>query len=145
AVAERARLGALAETERGPPRPIPLSQAEPKNREVPVEVSTQHLIDDHNLHVDQIVIATGDQRGRRGAGPTAHGWRIGHIITVEALDEWWGCPAASDACSVARTKSSRSGEQRLGRGLRMPYASRGRAAALNRACARASGPTFSSA
>lgn len=142
AVAERARLGALAETEREHLRPLALYQAEPKNREVTVEVLRQHLIDDLKIPEDQIVIATGDQRGLDSIDLTAPSCRIEHIITVEALKEGWDCPSAYVFCSIAGIKSSTSVEQLLGRVLRMPYASRRRAADLNRAYAHVSEPTF---
>lgn len=142
AVSERARLAALAETEREPLRPITLYQAEPKDREVTVEVLRRHLIDDLSVPDDRIVIATGDQRGLDGVDLTAPGCKIEHIITVEALKEGWDCPYAYVFCSVASIKSSTSVEQLLGRVLRMPYASRRRSADLNRAYAHVSEPTF---
>lgn len=141
-VAERARLGALAESEHEPLRPIALYQAEPKDREVTVDVLRRHLIEDLKVPEDQIVIATGDQRGLDGIDLTAPGCRIEHIITVEALKEGWDCPYAYVFCSVAGIKSSTSVEQLLGRVLRMPYARRRRAADLNRAYAHVSEPTF---
>lgn len=142
AVAERARLGTSAENEREPLRPIALYQAEPKDREVTVEVLRRHLIDDLKVPEDHIVIATGDQRGLDGVDLTAPGCRVEHIITVEALKEGWDCPYAYVFCSVAGITSATSVEQLLGRVLRMPYASRRQGADLNRAYAHVSEPTF---
>ncbi len=142
AVAERARLATLAEGEREPLRPLTLYQAEPKDRQVTVEVLRRHLIDDLQIPEDHIVVATGDQRGLDGVDLTAPGCKIEHIITVEALKEGWDCPSAYVFCSVASIKSSTAVEQLLGRVLRMPYASRRRSVDLNRAYAHVSEPTF---
>jgi len=140
AVAERARLATLAESEREHLRPIALYQAEPKDREVTVEVLRRHLIDDLKIPEDHIVVATGDQRGLDGVDLAAPGCKIEHIITVEALKEGWDCPFAYVFCSVASIRSSTAVEQLLGRVLRMPYASRRHAPGLNRAYAHVSKP-----
>lgn len=142
AVAERARLARIAGKDRDYLRPIALYQAEPKNREVTVEVLRQHLIDELNVPEDAIVVATGDQRGLDGIDLAAPGCKIEHIITVEALKEGWDCPFAYVFCSVSGIKSSTAVEQLLGRVLRMPYARRREAADLNRAYAHVSEPTF---
>lgn len=142
AVAERARLADLATKEKEPLRPITLYQAEPKDREVTVEVLRRHLIDDLSIPEERIAVATGDQRGLDGVDLSAPGCPIEHIITVEALKEGWDCPFAYVFCSVASIKSSVSVEQLLGRVLRMPYATRRRAPELNRAYAHVSEPTF---
>jgi len=142
AVAERAALAEMAAKEREYLRPITLYQAEPKNREVTVEVLKRHLIDDLGIDEKKVVVATGDERGLDGIDLSARDCPIEHIITVEALKEGWDCPFAYVFCSVASIKSSTAVEQLLGRVLRMPYASRRKDARLNRAYAHVSEPSF---
>jgi type III restriction enzyme len=67
---------------------------------------------------------------------------VEYIITVEALKEGWDCPFAYVFCSVANVKSARAVEQLLGRVLRMPYAKKRSAPALNRAYAALVSQTF---
>ena len=145
AVAERAALATTAQGERDYLRPIALYQAEPKDREVTVEVLKAYLIGDLGVPEDAVVVATGDQRGLDGINLSARDCPIEHIITVQALKEGWDCPFAYVFCSVASIKSATAVEQLLGRVLRMPYASRRKVAALNRAYAHVSEPSFHAA
>ena len=142
AVAERSRLARLAEGEPEHLRPIALYQAEPRDREVTVEVLHRHLVDDLGVLDERIAIATGDQRGLDGIDLASSTCPIEHIITVEALKEGWDCPFAYVFCSVASIRSSTAVEQLLGRVLRMPYASYRGSPDLNRAYAHVSEPTF---
>jgi len=142
AVEKRAALARLAEADRDYIRPVTLYQAEPRDREVTVEVLKQHLIDDLNVPEDRIVVATGDQRGLDGINLRDPACKIEHVITVQALKEGWDCPFAYVFCSVAGIRSATAVEQLLGRVLRMPYASRRKAADLNKAYAHVSEPTF---
>ena len=67
------------------------------------------------------------------------------MITVEALKEGWDCSFAYVFCSVSRIQSARNVEQLFGRVLRMPYAERRQSAALNKAYAYVSEPSFGNA
>jgi type III restriction enzyme len=145
AVAERAALARTAEGERDYVRPIALYQAEPKDREVTVEVLKGYLIGDLGVPECAVVVATGDQRGLDGIDLSARDCPIEHIITVQALKEGWDCPFAYVFCSVASIKSATAVEQLLGRVLRMPCASRRKVPALNRAYAHVSEPSFNAA
>src|SRR3546814_8403681 len=64
---------------------------------------------------------------------------------MEALKEGWDCSFAYVFCSVSRIQSAADVEQLLGRVLRMPYAERRKADALNRAYAFLSEPSFGAA
>ena len=142
AVAERSDLAKVALEDADYVRPIVLYQAEPKDREVTVDVLRKHLIDDLGIAESKIAVATGERRELDGVNLAARDCPIEHIITVEALKEGWDCPFAYVFCSVASIKSSTAVEQLLGRVLRMPYATRRKAPALNKAYAHVSEPTF---
>lgn len=142
AVEKRAALAKLAEADRDYIRPVTLYQAEPKDREVTVEVLKRHLIEDCNVPEDRIVVATGDQRGLDGIDLRDPACKIEHVITVQALKEGWDCPFAYVFCSVAGIRSATAVEQLLGRVLRMPYATRRKETELNKAYAHVSEPTF---
>lgn len=142
AVMERARLAKLARKDRQYIRPLALYQAEPKNREVTVEVLRNHLINDLRIPEAAIVVATGSERGLDGVDLRSKDCPIEHIITVEALKEGWDAPFAYVFCSVASIRSATAVEQLLGRVLRMPYAERRTDAELNKAFAHVSEPSF---
>jgi len=142
AVSERERLAKIALEDADYVRPIVLYQAEPKDRDVTVEVLRKHLVDDLGIAENKIAVATGERRELDGVNLAARDCPIEHIITVEALKEGWDCPFAYVFCSVASIKSSTAVEQLLGRVLRMPYAARRKAPALNKAYAHVSEPTF---
>ena len=145
AVAKRAALAAVAQEEPGGIRPIVLFQAQKKNQEVPVEALKRHLIDVEQVSEDRIAVATGDQRELDGIDLFDPHCPIEHVITVEALKEGWDCSFAYVFCSVARLHSAQHVEQLFGRVLRMPFARRRQAAALNRAYAYASEPSVGEA
>jgi type III restriction enzyme len=142
AVVERNDLAKIALEDANYVRPIVLYQAEPKDREVTIDVLRRHLIDDLGVAENKIAVATGERRELDGVNLAARDCPIEHIITVEALKEGWDCPFAYVFCSVASIKSSTAVEQLLGRVLRMPYATRRKANALNKAYAHVSEPTF---
>lgn len=144
-VEERDRLAKLALSDKDYVRPIALYQAEPKDRDVHVDILRKHLIEDLGIPEAAIAVATGERRELDGLDLSARDCPIEHIITVEALKEGWDCPFAYVFCSVASIRSATAVEQLLGRVLRMPYASRRRDPALNKAYAHVSEPTFSAA
>lgn len=126
-------------------RPITLLQAEPKNKEVTVEVLKAHLIDELNIDEKKIAVATGNQRELDGIDLFDPQCPIEHIITIEALKEGWDCSFAYVFCSVKQVSSSKDAEQLLGRVLRMPFAKRRVIEDLNRAYAHLATSKFSRA
>ena len=145
AVATRASLAEAAVGDPGRVRPIVLFQAQPKNREVTVAALKKHLMEVERIPEEKIAIATGDQRELDGIDLFDPDCPIEHVITVEALKEGWDCSFAYAFCSVSRIQSALDVEQLLGRVLRMPYARRRKADALNRAYAFLSEPSFGEA
>ncbi|MBO6903977.1 MAG: DEAD/DEAH box helicase family protein [Parvibaculum sp.] len=145
AVAARASLAETADDDPDYIRPIVLFQAQPKNQEVTVEVLKKHLIEVEQIPEEKIAVATGDQRELDGIDLFDPKCPIEYVITVEALKEGWDCSFAYACCSVSRIQSATDVEQLLGRVLRMPYAKRRKAEALNRAYAFLSEPSFGEA
>lgn len=146
AILKRAELQELAEKARdGYIRPIVLFQAQKKNEEVTVEVLKKYLIETENTDAARIAVATGAQRGLDGIDLFDPKCPIEYIITIEALKEGWDCSFAYVFCSVANIRSSTDAEQLLGRVLRMPYATRRKAAALNKSYARLVSKRFAEA
>ncbi len=137
AIKKRAELQQEAEKDReGYIRPIVLFQAQKKNEEVTVQVLREHLIRNENIDPAKIAVATGAQRELDGINLLDLACPIEYVITIEALKEGWDCSFAYVFCSVANIRSSTDAEQLLGRVLRMPYATRRRADALNKSYAR---------
>jgi type III restriction enzyme len=122
-----------------------LFQAQPKNQEVTVEALKKHLMEVEQIPEEKIAVATGDQRELDGINLFDPKCPIEYVITVEALKEGWDCSFAYAFCSVSRIQSAVDVEQLLGRVLRMPYAKRRKADALNRAYAFLSEPSFGEA
>ena len=137
AILKRAELQEWADKDReGYIRPIVLFQAQKKNEEVTVEVLKQHLIDNEGIDPARIAVATGAQRELDSIDLFKPDCPIEYVITIEALKEGWDCSFAYVFCSVANIRSSTDAEQLLGRVLRMPYARRRKAVALNRSYAK---------
>ena len=145
AVARRAELAEVARNDVGYLRPIVLFQAQSKNREVNVEALKNHLLDIESVPENSIAVATGDQRELDGIDLFDPECPIEYVITVEALKEGWDCSFAYVFCSVSRIQSAQNVEQLFGRVLRMPYAKRRQSAALNKAYAYVSEPSFGDA
>ena len=145
AIAARASLAEEADKDPDYIRPIVLFQAQPRNQEVTVEALKKHLMEVEQIPEDKIAVATGDQRELDGINLFDPKCPIEYVITVEALKEGWDCSFAYAFCSVSRIQSAVDVEQLLGRVLRMPYAKRRKADALNRAYAFLSEPSFGEA
>ena len=145
AISSRAALAEAAKGEADYIRPIVLFQAQPSNQEVTTELLKKHLMDVEQIPEDRIAIATGGQRELDGIDQFDPKCRIEYVITIEALKEGWDCSFAYVFCSVSRIQSATDVEQLLGRVLRMPYAQRRKADALNRAFAHVSEPSFGAA
>ena len=141
AVLTRARLEEAAASESDYVRPIALFQAEDKGGEVTYEMLRAYLTDAHNVPPTQIAVHTGKQRDLDGIDLFDRACPIRFIITVEALKEGWDCSFAYVFCTAQNIRSNTKMEQVLGRVLRMPYARRRSAEALNRAYAHVCGPS----
>ncbi|CCP17209.1 MULTISPECIES: DEAD/DEAH box helicase [Stenotrophomonas] len=136
AVARRNELGKTALNEQPDYiRPILLIQAENAKGTATVEEVNRHLIDIEKVPENAIAIATGDQREIDGVDLFAKDCPIEVIITKQALKEGWDCSFAYVFCSVAQVKSDKDIQQLLGRVLRMPYATRRKQEAMNKAYA----------
>lgn len=145
AIAARASLAEDGDKDPDYIRPIVLFQAQPKNQEVTVEALKKHLMEVEQIPEHKIAVATGNQRDLDGINLFDPKCPIEYVITVEALKEGWDCSFAYAFCSVSRIQSAVDVEQLLGRVLRMPYAKRRKADALNRAYAFLSEPSFGEA
>ena len=126
-------------------RPRVLFQAHDKNGAAPPEVLRKHLIEQQHIASDEIVIATGDERGLDSIDLFDRACPVRFVITVEALKEGWDCSFAYVLCSLQNVRSGKDVEQLLGRVLRMPYARRRASPALNRAYAHVVARSFSEA
>ncbi|MBX9403711.1 DEAD/DEAH box helicase family protein [Lysobacter sp. BMK333-48F3] len=135
AVARRNELGKTALNEPDYIRPILLIQAENAKGTATVEEVKRHLIDNEKVPETAIAIATGNQREIDGVDLFAKDCPIEIIITKQALKEGWDCSFAYVFCSVAQVKSDKDIQQLLGRVLRMPYATRRKQEAMNKAYA----------
>lgn len=148
AIARRDALHALADQERHAGadylRPMVLIQAEPRRTGVEtldVDCVRSELLTNHGIPPEQIVVATGEERGleqieadyRLGIADPA--CPVRYVITQKALAEGWDCPFAYILVSMASISSATAVEQLLGRVLRQPGASHRRAAALNQSYA----------
>lgn len=145
AIVSRKALEDAAKGETDYIRPIVLFQAQPRNQEVTVEALKKHLVEVEQIPEERIAVATGDQRDLDGIDLFDPKCPIEYVITVEALKEGWDCSFAYVFCSVQRIQSATDAEQLLGRVLRMPYAKRRAADALNRAYAHVSEASFGAA
>lgn len=145
AIRDRAALEQAAKGEADYIRPIVLFQAQPRNQEVTVEVLKKHLIEAEQIAPERIAVATGDQRDLDGINLFDDSCPIDFVITVEALKEGWDCSFAYVFCTVSRIQNATDVEQLLGRVLRMPYATKRKDDALNRAYAHVAEPTFTAA
>jgi type III restriction enzyme len=145
AVLRRRQLEAECAHEAQHIRPIVLFQAQDKTGAVTPELLRQHLLDEKHATEAEIVIATGEQRGLDGLDLFDPASQVRHGITVEALKEGWDCSFAYVLCSLQNVRSGKDVEQLLGRVLRMPYATRRKSPALNRAYAHVVARSFSEA
>ena len=148
AIGHRDALHKLADEERRAGatylRPIMLIQAEPRRTGVETldfERVRDELITNHRIPADEIVVATGEEKGLEKveanyplgiADPTCP---VKFVITQKALAEGWDCPFAYLLVSMASLHSATAVEQLLGRVLRQPDARHREAPALNRSYA----------
>lgn len=146
AILKRAELEAVAATDtENYIRPIVLFQAQNKDQEVHVDYLRDYLIDQQGIAADKIAVVTGKQRELDGIELKDPACPIDYVITVQALKEGWDCSFAYVFCSVANIAAAGDAEQLLGRVLRMPFAKRRQAGALNKSYACLSSPKFQDA
>ncbi|MDR2875317.1 MAG: DEAD/DEAH box helicase family protein [Methylobacillus sp.] len=125
-------------------RPVMLIQAEPRRQGIEtldVERVQRELIENHRIPTDEVVIATGDERGLEeidsvyAKGIADEKCPVKFVITQRALAEGWDCPFAYVLVSMASLSSATAVEQLLGRILRQPDARQRTAKALNQSYA----------
>lgn len=152
AIAQRAELEKKALIERKKTgdyiRPMMLIQAQPRRQgheTLSVETIEKSLIEDHHIPENQIVRATGEDRGLEGINLNDEKCEIRFVITVQALREGWDCPFAYVLCSLAEQRSAGAVEQILGRILRLPYCKPRDQKELNLAYAFVASPNFAEA
>lgn len=123
-------------------RPIILIQAEAKRTDISIDVYKvkQALLEHHNATENEIVIATGDEKGldalsKYPLGIMDKNCPVKFVITQQALAEGWDCPFAYVLVSMANVHSSTAVEQLLGRILRQPNATRRQTPELNQSYA----------
>lgn len=148
AIARRSELQALADQDRRKGfsylRPVVLIQAEPRRAGVEtldVDKVRQELIANHNIPPEEIVVATGEEKGleeidaQYAKGIADEACPVKFVITQKALAEGWDCPSAYILVSMATLHSSTAVEQLLGRVLRQPEARHREHPALNQSYA----------
>ena len=148
AIARRDELHNLADEERRRGsnylRPVVLIQSEPHRQGIDtlnVERVHQELIDNHRIPPQEIIIATGEEKGLEKIdkeyrnGIADESCPVKYVITQKALAEGWDCPFAYILVSMASLHSATAVEQLLGRVLRQPEARRREAHALNQSFA----------
>jgi type III restriction enzyme len=122
-------------------RPLVLIQAQARRKDVEtldVAAVKKELIENHNIPEEEIVIATGEERGLEQlekdyeGGILSSKCPVRFVITQQALAEGWDCASAYILVSMAGVKSSTAVEQLLGRILRQPQAAKRATPALNR-------------
>jgi type III restriction enzyme len=129
-------------------RPIMLLQAQSHRQghaTLDVEAVKKALLENHQIPENQVVIATGDQRGLEGVDLKNDKCEIRFIITMQALREGWDCSFAYILFSVAEQSAVTAVEQLLGRILRLPYAKTRVEKDLNKAYAFVTSSRFSEA
>lgn len=148
ALDQREQLAALATKEHreGAPylRPLVLIQSEPRSSTKETRDADwvkQELMTNHAIPEEEIVIATGSERGldelesAYKGGIFSDKCPVKYVITQKALAEGWDCAFAYVLVSMAGVKSATVVEQLLGRILRQPQAKRRKSEPLNRSYA----------
>lgn len=126
-------------------RPLVLIQSEPKSKNKQTRhaewVKNELMSSNHYVPEEEIVIATGSERGLETLEADFEGGifsprcPVKYVITQQALAEGWDCAFAYVLVSLAGVKSATRVEQLLGRILRQPQAKRRENEALNRSYA----------
>lgn len=125
-------------------RPIVLIQAEKRRQNMDtldVKRVREELITNQNIPEEEVIIATGEERGLEALnkdyeqGILSPKCPVKYVLTQQALAEGWDCPFAYILVSMADIRSATSVEQLLGRVLRQPGASWRSNPALNQSYA----------
>ena len=125
-------------------RPLVLIQSEPRRTGVETldfEKVRNELITNHGIPANQIIVATGEEKGLEQIetdyklGISDPACPVKFVITQKALAEGWDCPFAYILVSMASLHSATAVEQLLGRVLRQPGARHRSAKALNQSYA----------
>ncbi|ECI4150693.1 DEAD/DEAH box helicase family protein [Salmonella enterica] len=145
AILTQRKLELLAQKEPDYLRPIVLFQAEPKGKQITVEILAAHLEEVEKIPKEQIAIATGSQKELDGVNLFDPACPVRYVVTVEALKEGWDCSFAYVLCSMQESRSAKDVEQLLGRVLRMPYAKSRQNPELNQAYAHITAHSFGEA
>lgn len=125
-------------------RPLVLIQSEPRRAGIETldfERVKNELIANHGIPANEIVVATGEEKGLEQIdadyplGIADPACPVKFVITQKALAEGWDCPFAYILVSMASLSSATAVEQLLGRVLRQPGASHRSAKALNQSYA----------
>ncbi|GAB4531685.1 MAG: hypothetical protein Tsb0024_00220 [Ruegeria sp.] len=148
AIGRRDALHKLADEERRAGaaylRPLVLIQSEPRRAGIETldfEKVKNELITNHGIPANEIVVATGEEKGLEQIdadyklGIADPACPVKFVITQKALAEGWDCPFAYILVSMASLSSATAVEQLLGRVLRQPGASHRQAKALNQSYA----------
>ncbi len=148
AISKRDELAEMARVERmaGAPyiRPLVLIQSEKRSKLKDTREAAwvkAELMKNHNIPAEEIIIATGDERGLEQVekdfpkGIFDEKCPVKFIITQQALAEGWDCAFAYILVSMAELKNAKSVEQLLGRILRQPQAKSRETTALNKSYA----------
>ena len=148
AIARRDELQKLADDEHrnGAPylRPLALIQSEPRRQgmeTLDAERVKKELVDNQRIPVEEIVIATGEERGLEAIdrkyklGISDPACPVKFVITQKALAEGWDCPFAYILVGLSSQQSGTAVEQLIGRVLRQPDAKARGTAALNQSYA----------
>jgi type III restriction enzyme len=148
AIGRREALHKLADEERRAGaaylRPLVLIQSEPRRAGVETldyERVRNELITNHRIPAEEIVVATGEEKGLEQietdykGGIADPACPVKFVITQKALAEGWDCPFAYILVSMASLHSATAVEQLLGRVLRQPGASHRQTKALNQSYA----------
>lgn len=148
AIGRRDALHKLADEERRAGaaylRPLVLIQSEPRRTGIETldfEKVKNELITNHGIPANEIVVATGEEKGLEQInadyklGIADPACPVKFVITQKALAEGWDCPFAYILVSMASLSSATAVEQLLGRVLRQPDASHRQAKALNQSYA----------
>jgi len=135
AIARRDELQTLAaqEMRKGADylRPIVLIQGQARSQKhetLHVDKVKEELINNHRIPAEEIIIATGEEKGLEKieadykGGILSSDCPVKFVITQQALAEGWDCPFAYVLVSMAEIRSSIAVEQLLGRILRQPGA-----------------------
>lgn len=148
AIARRDELQKLANDEHrnGAPylRPLVLIQSEPRRQgmeTLDAERVKKELAENQRIPPDEIVVATGEERGleaidaKHPLGIADPACPVKFVITQKALAEGWDCPFAYILVGLSAQQSGTAVEQLLGRVLRQPDAKARSTAALNQSYA----------